>query len=84
MQEENLRKQEESVQKQEAMRRGTLLIVEPLYLYQLCFLYSHAHTTPSHPHILIPSHPHTGTIEYEAELRHKNEMARVAAEIQGK
>ena len=88
MQEENLRKQEESVQKQEAMRRGTLLIAEPLYLYQLFFLYScahtHTHTTPSHPHTLTPSHPHTGTIEYEAELRHKNEMARVAAEIQGK
>ncbi|XP_064384993.1 ATPase family AAA domain-containing protein 3-A-like [Halichondria panicea] len=46
MQEENLRKQEESVQKQEGMRRGT--------------------------------------IEYEAELRHKNEMSRVQAEIQGK
>ncbi len=27
---------------------------------------------------------HVATIEYEAELRHKNEMARVAAEIQGK
>ena len=26
----------------------------------------------------------TGTIEYEAELRLKNEMARVEAEIQGK
>ena len=25
-----------------------------------------------------------GTIEYEAELRHKNEMARVDAEIRGK
>ena len=25
-----------------------------------------------------------GTIEYEAELRHKNEMSRVQAEIQGK
>ena len=80
MQEENLRKQEESVQTQEAMRRGTLLIIEPLYLYQLFFLYSHAHTH----HTLTSSHPHTGTIEYEAELCHKNEMARVAAEIQGK
>ena len=78
MQEENLQKQEESVQKQEAMRRGTLLIIEPLY--QPLFLYSCAHTH----HTLTPSHPHTGTIEYEAELRHKNEMARVAAEIQGK
>lgn len=26
----------------------------------------------------------TATIEYEAELRHKNEMQRVAAEIQGR
>jgi ATPase family AAA domain-containing protein 3A/B len=41
-----LRKQEESVKKQEAMRRST--------------------------------------IEYESELRHKNEMARVQAEISGK
>ncbi|CAI8021972.1 ATPase family AAA domain-containing protein 3-A [Geodia barretti] len=46
IQEENLRKQEESVKKQEAMRRAT--------------------------------------IEYESELRHKNEMARVQAEISGK
>ncbi|KAL5491670.1 hypothetical protein EMCRGX_G017002 [Ephydatia muelleri] len=46
MQEENLRKQEDSVQKQEAMRRGT--------------------------------------IEYEAELRHKNEIARLEMEIKGK
>ena len=61
MQEENLRKQEESVQKQEAMRRGTLLIIEPLYLCQLSFLYSHAHTHTPHPHILTSSHPHTLT-----------------------
>ena len=28
--------------------------------------------------------PTAATIEYEAELRHKNEMARVEAEIKGK
>ncbi|KAK6176224.1 hypothetical protein SNE40_014548 [Patella caerulea] len=44
--EENLRRQEESVQKQESMRRGT--------------------------------------IEHEAELRHKNEMRRIEAEMSGK
>ncbi|XP_019852447.1 PREDICTED: ATPase family AAA domain-containing protein 3-like, partial [Amphimedon queenslandica] len=45
-QEENLKKQEESVQKQEQMRRST--------------------------------------IEYEANLRHKNEMLRLEAELKGK
>lgn len=29
-------------------------------------------------------HVLAGTIEYEAELRHKNEMLRVEAEIKGK
>ncbi|XP_064642219.1 ATPase family AAA domain-containing protein 3-A-like [Lineus longissimus] len=46
MNEDNLRKQEESVQKQESMRRST--------------------------------------VEHEAELRHKNEMLRVEAELKGK
>ena len=78
MQEENLRKQEESVQKQEAMGRGTLLILTFVSALVFILLCTHTH------HTLTPSHPHTGTIEYEAELRHKNEMARVATEIQGK
>ena len=80
MQEENLCKQEESVQKQEAMRRGTHLIVERFHLQQFLLLYSHAHAHTMHTHNLR----HSGTIEYEAELCHKNEMARVAAEIKGK
>ncbi|EDO42350.1 predicted protein [Nematostella vectensis] len=46
MQEENLRKQEESVKRQEAIRRST--------------------------------------VEYEAELKHKNDMKRLEAELRGK
>ena len=36
MQEENLKKQEESVQKQEAMRRGQLHVYSSLVLCVLC------------------------------------------------
>ena len=69
MQEENLRKQEESMQKQVAMRRGTHLVVASV---SVLVLYScvYAHHTRSHRH--------------NKELLHKTKMARVAAEIQGK
>ena len=37
-----------------------------------------------HVHMYMSICLHVGTIEYEAELHHKNEMARVEAEISGK
>ena len=63
MQEENLRKQEESVQKQEAMRRGTHLIVEPLHQFLLshsCVYALLTHHTPSYTtyHTLPLLHRH--------------------------
>lgn len=61
MQEDNLKKQEESVKKQEAMRRGVSLCFQPPIVKSI-----------------------QGTIEYEAELRHKNEMTRLQAELKGK
>ena len=68
MQEDNLKKQEESVRKQESMRRGVSLCVQSFSCYLLSNLF-----------LFIE-----GTIEYEAELRHKNEMKRLQAELQGK
>lgn len=67
--EENLRKQEESVQKQEAMRKGTHLTAVTLTAGSWTALY-----------VLVVLWVFTATIEHEMELRHKNELLRVEAE----
>ena len=71
MQEDNLRRQEESVKKQESMRRGVCTMIGTLYCVCV-YLFSS----------FMPSQ--LATIEYEAELRHKNEMTRLQAELKGK
>lgn len=72
MNEESLRKQEESVQKQEAMRKGkeTSAVIDGMllnvWLYELRFMFF--------PLCCL------ATIEHEMELRHKNELLRIEAE----
>lgn len=74
MNEESLRKQEESVQKQEAMRKGkeTSTVIDGMLLnvwhVELRFLF-----------LFFPLCC-LATIEHEMELRHKNELLRVEAE----
>ena len=72
MQEDNLRRQEESVKKQESMRRGVYHVRNSLLCVCVCVS------------ILIIHASLLATIEYEAELRHKNEMTRLQAELKGK
>lgn len=72
MNEESLRKQEESVQKQEAMRKGkeTSAVIDGMllnvWLDELRFMFF--------PLCCL------ATIEHEMELRHKNELLRIEAE----
>ena len=56
----------------------TLSYKPALYTHSM---YMHCTCIPFMSNIHVPN---AATIEYEAELRHKNEMARVEAEIKGK
>ncbi|KAF7239295.1 ATPase family AAA domain-containing protein 3 [Varanus komodoensis] len=76
--EENLRKQEESVQKQEAMRRGNVpfegfLSFLPNRTHSLLLALLEMHRSRS-----------ASTVEREMELRHKNEMLRIEAEARAR
>lgn len=75
--EENLRKQEESVQKQEAMRKGTHRSAEDTILRS-----SSDHVERLFTCLL--SVCSVATIEHEMELRQKNELLRIEAETKAR